>query len=120
MLCNRTIVVAVAATFLVMFMFTSSGYAVAGTSGIRSTFPIPPLARTIAGVTISTQTGQAVAGAKVVLIGNRTTRMQKSDSNGWFQFDGLAPGTYMIQANGGPLVNVSVAGYDSFVTLLVD
>ena len=89
-------------------------------AGTRSHFPIPPLARTVAGVTVSAQTGQVFAGAKVVLTGNRTAQVTRSDSNGLFQFTGLAPGSYLVRANGGPFVSVTVAGYDSFITLLVD
>lgn len=86
----------------------------------ESTFPIPPLLRSIHGETISAQSGLPVAGVKVMLTGRGMMQSQQSDASGQFRFDGLAPGSYQIRANGGAPVVVTVAGYDSFVTLLVD
>ncbi len=86
----------------------------------RSQFPIPLPLRSVYGQTVSAQTGQPVPNVMVLLTGRGVTQSRQSDESGLFQFRNLPPGTYVIQAKGGFPRQVSVAGFDVFVTLQVD
>jgi hypothetical protein len=94
--------------------------AIAGGDGTRSNFPIPLPLRSIAGQTVSVQTGEPVASVGVTLVGHGVYQSQRSDGKGMFLFQNLPPGTYAIHANGGFPRKVGLGGYDVFVTLPVD
>ena len=72
----------------------------------------------IGGVVVSAQTGQPVGGRQVTLTSGRVVvRTQLTDPDGFFLFDGLFPGSYGVQGEGGGAVVVNIGSFHAFVTV---
>ncbi|MEZ6234527.1 MAG: carboxypeptidase-like regulatory domain-containing protein [Phycisphaerales bacterium] len=87
-------------------------------AGVPGDSPIPMVQAGIGGVVVSAQTGQPVGGRLVTLSSGRMiVRTQRTDPDGFFLFDGLFPGSYVVQGEGGEAVGVNIGSFHAFVTV---
>ena len=63
----------------------------------------------LSGTVVDTQ-GKAIANALVTAKGAGTTKTTRADANGSYSFDGLAAGTYIVQASASDFSSASKAG----------